>query len=293
MIDVFLIIYLISLSSGFISISVSLLLYIKHRKKVLKYFALFTISMLIELLYFIGKYYFNNIFLNNEAFIEFLLRSLYVFGFSIFLITFPFFMIHLLLIKLSLQKKIIFSSISLTVVVLYFLQILINFQFTYVYIVINVFFISTMIYCFTIAAINLKNITDNKLRKILLIFLIIAIIFSPLIIYDVIIEKITLSLPAYFFTINTLGIIFSFLYLNQPPFLENYQLTDYFIKKYNITEREKEIISLMKMGLSNNEIGDKIFISIHTVENHIYNIYQKLNIKNRVQLFNLIQTNSK
>ncbi len=291
--DVFLIIYLISLSTGFISISVSLILYFKHHKKVLKYFAFFTISMLIEILYFIGKYYFKNISFGNESLIEFFLRTIYVFGFSVFLFTFPFFMIHLLLIKLSLQKKIIFYSISSAILILYILQILIKFQFTYVYIIINIFFISTMIYCFTIAAFNIKNITDKRLKKILLIFLIIAIVFSPLIIFDVIIERVSISLPIYFFTINTLGIIFSFLYLNQPPFVENNQLTEYFIKKYNITEREKEIISLMKMGFSNNEISDKIFISIHTVENHIYNIYQKLNIKNRVQLFNLIQTNSK
>ena len=68
------------------------------------------------------------------------------------------------------------------------------------------------------------------------------------------------------------------------------QSGDYFQTKYNITRREKEIIKLIKTGYSNSEISDKMLISVSTVEKHIYNIYQKLNVKNRIQLINLIQS---
>jgi DNA-binding CsgD family transcriptional regulator len=61
-----------------------------------------------------------------------------------------------------------------------------------------------------------------------------------------------------------------------------------FSKAYNITPREKEIIELIISGKSNQEIGKCLFISIQTVKNINYNIYKKTNIKNRIQLINLV-----
>jgi DNA-binding CsgD family transcriptional regulator len=62
-----------------------------------------------------------------------------------------------------------------------------------------------------------------------------------------------------------------------------------FCAKYNISDREKEIILLVLSGCSNKKIEDKLFISVHTVKNHIYNIYQKLDINNRAQLVALFK----
>ncbi len=64
-------------------------------------------------------------------------------------------------------------------------------------------------------------------------------------------------------------------------------LRDTIFKKYNISKREQEIIELLLEGNSNKEITQKLFISLHTVKNHIYNIYQKMGIKSRYQLLNM------
>lgn len=64
-----------------------------------------------------------------------------------------------------------------------------------------------------------------------------------------------------------------------------------FCMKYNITERETEIIILLIKGLSYSQIGEKLFISYKTVDNHISNIYRKTNVNNRNQLVELIQKN--
>ena len=58
-------------------------------------------------------------------------------------------------------------------------------------------------------------------------------------------------------------------------------------KKFQITTREQEIIRLICQGKSNKEIENELYISIQTVKDHIYNIYQKTGVKNRVQLSNL------
>jgi len=60
--------------------------------------------------------------------------------------------------------------------------------------------------------------------------------------------------------------------------------TENFLRKYNITKREQEIIHHVLGGRSNEEMAEILFISSSTVRNHIYRIYQKLNVKNRLQL---------
>jgi len=61
------------------------------------------------------------------------------------------------------------------------------------------------------------------------------------------------------------------------------------LAKYNISKREKDIIRLILHGMSNREIQDSLYISLRTVESHIYRIYGKLGIKNRIQLINLFK----
>jgi len=51
-----------------------------------------------------------------------------------------------------------------------------------------------------------------------------------------------------------------------------------------LTSREREIASLVASGLSNREIGDRLFISRRTVDAHVNHIYAKLRISSRVQL---------
>jgi DNA-binding CsgD family transcriptional regulator len=59
------------------------------------------------------------------------------------------------------------------------------------------------------------------------------------------------------------------------------------IKKYNISAREKEVVEMIINGKSNKEIESQLFISHHTVKNHIYNIFQKTGVKSRSQLIRL------
>ena len=51
-----------------------------------------------------------------------------------------------------------------------------------------------------------------------------------------------------------------------------------------MTSREIEIINLLKKSQSYKEIEDELFISYHTVKNHIHNIFKKLKVTNRAEL---------
>lgn len=50
-----------------------------------------------------------------------------------------------------------------------------------------------------------------------------------------------------------------------------------------LSRRETEILQLVITGISNKDVAEKLYISIHTVKTHLYNIYKTLKIRNRVE----------
>jgi diguanylate cyclase (GGDEF)-like protein/PAS domain S-box-containing protein len=52
---------------------------------------------------------------------------------------------------------------------------------------------------------------------------------------------------------------------------------------YSISSREMDVFKFLVNGLSNKEISDELFISEHTVKNHITRIFQKLAVSDRLQ----------
>ncbi len=50
-----------------------------------------------------------------------------------------------------------------------------------------------------------------------------------------------------------------------------------------LTRREQEILGMICVGSTNQEIADKLFISTNTVKTHIYKIYKKIHVPNRMQ----------
>lgn len=51
-----------------------------------------------------------------------------------------------------------------------------------------------------------------------------------------------------------------------------------------LTDREKEVLTLIVQGYTNREMGDSLNISVRTVETHRSNIMEKLNLHSRVDL---------
>lgn len=61
------------------------------------------------------------------------------------------------------------------------------------------------------------------------------------------------------------------------PFEINAQAQSYL----GISDREREVLTLLAAGHSNQEIADRLFISTNTVKTHLNNLYQKLEVSRR------------
>ena len=60
-------------------------------------------------------------------------------------------------------------------------------------------------------------------------------------------------------------------------------LDDHAIRSSGLSARELEVLQLMAEGLSNQEIADKLFISLPTVKSHSSSLFTKLEVKRRTE----------
>lgn len=56
-------------------------------------------------------------------------------------------------------------------------------------------------------------------------------------------------------------------------------------REIKLTRRELEVLCLVVEGKSNQDVADALFVSVRTVKFHLANIYDKLQVTNRVQAF--------
>jgi DNA-binding NarL/FixJ family response regulator len=60
----------------------------------------------------------------------------------------------------------------------------------------------------------------------------------------------------------------------------------------SLTQRENEILDLLAKGFRNKQIADQLNVSVNTIRTHVYNIYEKLHVQNRIEAINKTGRNS-
>jgi two-component system nitrate/nitrite response regulator NarL len=75
----------------------------------------------------------------------------------------------------------------------------------------------------------------------------------------------------------------------KPPVINStFDGADPFLKQFQLTKREAELLQLIKQDYTNQQMADHLHLSIYTIETHRKNIMQKLNLKNPVELTKFI-----
>jgi len=72
-----------------------------------------------------------------------------------------------------------------------------------------------------------------------------------------------------------------------PPAAEPFAPDDKKREALGLTRRELEILALIAQGMSNREIGGKLFVSENTVKTHASHVFEKLGAKRRMQAVQL------
>jgi len=152
----------------------------------------------------------------------------------------------------------------------------------------------SMIYFYTVILIwiNLKSITSLYIRKICLGFNIVSLSMIPLLVFCFIFPILEgLSYALFILAFIILTIIYYLNYFSQESFKEDkkVQLTIDNLSEYKISKREFEVIELIDKGLTNKEIGEKLGISVNTVNNHVSKIFTKVGVRSRIDLLNTLR----
>ena len=299
----FLILHTISYSIGFSTFIFAFLYYRLERVMWLKYYLFFL--ALFSLLFFIRTLKIYTVFNTNIFIYSEILNSLVLFSMTVIMALMiyiiPVFLFNFLKIKWAVKENMIFIFTSILYFLIGILGILVNYKW---YLLSVVLFSISIIAIFFIGFKNYRNISDKTSKTILKLLSLMSFVIMSLallfFLYDFKAEKNAV--------INTVDILFVLLYFwfNTVMlsyfiwyFLNTFKMISFKKEKVNmdglektgmsfLTKREKEISKLLLEGKNNKNVSLILNISLNTVNNHVANIYEKLDVKNRVEFVNKI-----
>ncbi len=299
------VINIFAFGSGFIAISLISLVYLKTYQRLLKYFLLWLTVLGLFVLQKAIIYYAGTTVIIELWYSRLLLI---LFSFSVVSLFIYFFLYLLFLIFESTTLKIkynLYLSLSAVPVLLSVVIIILplsthkTFALAEISLIAIEIFLS-LVYIFVIYKLkkSLKLISDIITRRLVNVGFIIFSVFIPIFIIlnlyklsnineSTVIEYI--YFPLFFITFSIISAIFSIKFLlEENNEVVEISVSEEFMKDFNITERERDIILLIMDGLSNDEIASRLAITPGTVKVYNNKIFQKTEVKNRTSLVKLI-----
>lgn len=71
--------------------------------------------------------------------------------------------------------------------------------------------------------------------------------------------------------------------VDKDVFLRDFKINDSEVQRLALSKRELEVLQLMALGLSNDEIAQRLFVSLSTIKTHINNLFEKMKVERRTQ----------
>lgn len=290
---IFHLISIIALIIGVAAVFIGYLLNRKYEDKLLKEYFIILIVIMAGYLHEPISYYVSNYLFN--------LILNYYYSLSMFVLIWRLIHFTIVLVGRKISKVNSTVIIILLIFVFSFLMILLGIDIIRIIVITEVIFYITLLLVLIIISRNTYRIKMKSVARNIVLYIKLLFVFLPIFIIESILllfmteefEIAYLSFPYILFLLfwNIINISLVAKYFFKPiSEKQNIGINTDFLKEYGITPTEMEVIKLIKSGLSNKEIAFKRQSKEKTIKNHIYNIYQKLEIKSRVELINLLNT---
>lgn len=302
--------YIISFLVGFLAIFLAIDSYSKNKNAIVKYYIYMSLSFTFILLeQTITTYKLVNIF--DNVVLSCILRIISTMGCGFLIYTLPLFIHNVNNTAFTEKKRSFFGVLGCIPVA----SILVFYTTSYKNIIIsvnNAILFTVMAYCIWQGLIRQSKEESAKIRGrkgLLLLFVIILFTYMFMDSKSNQIPWISehfsyglLSVPAVYLILNLSCLYFGKKYFARceqqkesiqhgtDESLDEAGAIEEFYNKYKITNREKQVIELLMKAYSYRSISMELVISLTTAKTHIYNIYQKTGVKNKVELINKIKS---
>ncbi|HEY4206149.1 MAG TPA: LuxR C-terminal-related transcriptional regulator, partial [Puia sp.] len=67
--------------------------------------------------------------------------------------------------------------------------------------------------------------------------------------------------------------------IEKPVYIEKKVIDGRELARLDLSKRELEVLELMAHGLSNQEIAERLFVSLNTIKTHTSNLFEKMEVK--------------
>ena len=290
--------YILTFAFGLGSLFTYSLITFKTRNKMLFDILVFYIAFTLSVFYQMYSNYIEDnvsLFFESTYFYHYIAENL-VMAFLVFSI--PFFSSSIANIKWRKFQN-FFSAAILLLILIY--NLMINKEDgSYVFLEISLFI--SIAYAIVIGLIFYRKINDKEQRKLLRNVCIAAAVFFPGIIYN--------EFPVFDFNFRINPLLYCsfcviFILFIVRIYFRDYYMTDQEIDtlkdknkshkrsnifdKYNLSDRERDVLIYVLKGYSNKKIADILFISLSTVKSHIHNAFKKTGADSRYELIHLIK----
>jgi len=285
--------------TGIISLSLSVFVYFKTKETLIQYYLYFYSAWtLLVVTYTFLSYTQANIPTMYPSVFELLKSFMSMFVGPLLLFTLPVFFHHVCSVPHANIKNIIFGGIAILLATNYYVSkhIIMNAtvgrfsEYTAHTVVVLV-----ILYTAIIGMYYSRKLQDPERRSLIMKISVSIGIFLPGIVHDVFREEVSLIriFPIHYCVVS---IIFTNHLLKhyrhhhpvsadtESDAMVERELDEEIFNKYNISPREQDVARLIVQGYRNQQIADKLSVTVSTVKKHITKIYQKLDIKSRYEL---------
>ena len=153
-------------------------------------------------------------------------------------------------------------------------------------------FLGMYVYCIVTLWVNLKHIDDRSSRGVALAINIVSLSLIPLSVFSIFFKSVAdFSYPVYVLAFSVIIVVYNYIRfgLDRQKQENKPELSFESLSRYKISEREFTVVQLICEGLTNKEIASQLNISVNTVNNHVANIFSKMEVRSRIDLLKALK----